>query len=57
VIVDVEPLLVILLRLDYLLYSYLHTFVSVVVLGSLTGVFMWLLRGLNKLFRVFLINN
>lgn len=45
VVVDLEPLVVILFDLDnYPVHGYLHTFASSILFGSLVGVAMWLLR-------------
>lgn len=53
VVVDLEPLLVILLDLsNYPIHGYLHTFASAVFLGSLASLIMWLLRNhLNNLLK------
>ncbi len=54
VIIDLEPLVVILLNLsDYPHHGYLHTFASAIFLGSLVGVVMWLIRDyFSKLFNL-----
>ncbi len=54
-IVDVEPLLVIIFGLTYPLHGYLHTFIAGVVLGSLLGILMWLFKDLNNLFKTLLL--
>lgn len=56
VIVDVEPFLVLLLRLEYPLHGYLHTFLLAFLLGLALGYVMFLLeRILRPLFSVFLL--
>jgi len=47
VAVDIEPLLVIVLRLDYPLHGYLHTFLAAVPYGFLLG---WIMAGLEGVF-------
>jgi len=47
VAVDIEPLLVIVLRLDYPLHGYLHTFLAVGLYGLLLG---WIMAGLEGVF-------
>ena len=56
VLVDVEPLLVLVLGLDYPLHGYLHTFIGALALGIVLGYSMYLLDGvLNPLWRKLLL--
>jgi hypothetical protein len=48
VILDVEPLLVLLLGLDYPLHGYAHTFLMPILLGCILGYAMFLLEGLLR---------
>jgi hypothetical protein len=50
VILDVEPLLVMLFRLNYPLHGYLHTFLSAVTVGLLLGYVMFRLEKPMKSF-------
>jgi membrane-bound metal-dependent hydrolase YbcI (DUF457 family) len=44
VVLDVEPLLIMLLGLDYPLHGYLHTFLSAIIVGILLGYVMFSLE-------------
>ena len=44
VILDIEPLIVMLLRLFYPLHSYLHTFIAAIGVGIIFGLLMFLLE-------------
>jgi membrane-bound metal-dependent hydrolase YbcI (DUF457 family) len=56
VIVDVEPLLVLTLRLGYTLHGYIHTFILALFVGAALGYAMFLLeRFLHSLYRFLLL--
>lgn len=53
VIVDFEPMLVLILGLDYPLHGYLHTFVMAIFLGLFAGYLMFLLeKSFHKIYKV-----
>ncbi|MEM3694110.1 MAG: hydrolase [Candidatus Bathyarchaeia archaeon] len=57
-IVDLEPLLVIFLGLDYPLHGYLHTFILASFLGCLLGCAMFLLEGIfHQIWKVLLLED
>jgi membrane-bound metal-dependent hydrolase YbcI (DUF457 family) len=45
VVIDIEPLLVMLFNLNYPLHGYAHTFLGGLIIGSLWGVIAYTLRG------------
>ena len=49
ILVDVEPFLVFLLRVDYPLHGYLHTFIVAFILGLALGYVMFLLERILRL--------
>lgn len=56
VILDIEPLLVLLLRLHYPLHGYFHTFIAAIGVGIAFGLVMFLLeRPLHPLYRKLLL--
>lgn len=56
VIIDVEPFLVLFLRLRYPLHGYFHTFLSAIIVGLALSYIMFLLeRKLRPLYRLFLL--
>ncbi len=48
ILVDVEPFLVLLLRVDYPLHGYLHTFIAAPILGLALGYAMFLLERISR---------
>ncbi len=48
VAVDLEPLAVMTLRLDYPLHGYAHTFLGAALVGMLWGYAVWVCRGILK---------
>ena len=58
VIVDVEPLLVLVLGLNYPLHGYLHTYISAIFLGIIGGYVMFLLeRFFQPLYKTLLLES
>ncbi|MCS7369244.1 MAG: hydrolase [archaeon GBS-70-058] len=56
IIIDVEPFLVISLKLEYPLHGYLHTFLAALIVGLVLGCIMYLLEGsLKTLYRKLLL--
>src|SRR3972149_5742295 len=56
VLLDVEPLLVLVLGLNYPLHGYLHTFAAAVVVGVVLGFVMFVLeRSMHPLFKTLLL--
>jgi len=56
VILDIEPLIVLLLRLQYPLHGYLHTFVAAIGIGIAFGLIMFLLeKPLHPLYKKLLL--
>lgn len=58
VILDIEPLIVMLLRLPYPLHGYLHTFVAAVGIGLVFGLIMFFLeRSMHPLYKRLLLES
>jgi membrane-bound metal-dependent hydrolase YbcI (DUF457 family) len=44
VVIDIEPLLVMIYKLNYPLHGYAHTFIGAIILGAIWGLTAWIFR-------------
>ncbi len=54
VVIDIEPFIVVLLRLSYSLHCYLHTFLFASIMGFSLGYLLYVIRGvIGRIHRLF----
>ena len=54
VVIDIEPLMVMVFNLNYPLHGYAHTFIGAGIVGLIFGVFSWFFRSVfQKIAKIF----